>query len=91
MPDSQCLKFPLKGAVENGGQQRVEFGGGFDLQALQRIDFSLQGIQFGDDVALLNEKRHGDSNLFDSADAQRAQSTGSSALGLDGFLAGWII
>lgn len=36
------LQFPLEGAVEDGGQQRVQLGGGFGLQPLQCVCHSAQ-------------------------------------------------
>ena len=47
------LKFSFEGAVEDGGEQGVQFGGGLGLQARQRVHFRLQSVQFGHDPALL--------------------------------------
>ena len=47
------LKPALEGAVEDGGKQGVEFGGGRGLEALQGVHLLLQGIQLGDNAALL--------------------------------------
>ena len=46
-------QFSLERAVEDGGEEGVEFGGGLGLQAFQGVDFRLQRIQFGHDAALL--------------------------------------
>ena len=34
-----------------GRQKGVEFGGGFGLEALERVHLGLQGVQFGYDAA----------------------------------------
>lgn len=35
----------LEGLVENRRQERVEFGGGFGLQALEGVNFGLQIVK----------------------------------------------
>lgn len=45
-PVSSRSEFPLEGAVEDGGKQGVEFGGGLGLQALQRGHLRLQPAPF---------------------------------------------
>jgi hypothetical protein len=38
------LEFALEGAVENGGEEGVEFGGGFGLQGASTIYLRLQCV-----------------------------------------------
>ena len=41
-------------------ERRVEFGGGFGLEALQGVHLGLQGVQLGDDAALFGQGWEGD-------------------------------
>jgi hypothetical protein len=53
-------QLPLEGAVEDGGEEGVQLGGGLGLQPLHCVDLGLQRVQFGDDAALLIEIGDGD-------------------------------
>jgi hypothetical protein len=50
--DRIALKFAFEGFVEDGGEQGIEFGGGFGLEALEAIDFGLEIVEVGNDAAL---------------------------------------
>ena len=58
MNGGQQLQLPFKGFVEDGRQERSEFGGGFGLQLLQRVHLGLQTVQVGDDTALFPHGRY---------------------------------
>jgi hypothetical protein len=45
-------EFSAEGAVEDSGDQGVELGGGFGMQALQTINLRSQGLQLRGDTAL---------------------------------------
>jgi len=51
-----ALQFAFEGFVEDGGQQGVEFGGGFGLQFLERVCLCLKAVEVGHDAALLGER-----------------------------------
>jgi hypothetical protein len=46
-------QLPLERLIKNRRQQGVKLGGGLGLHALKRVYLRLQGIQVGDDAALL--------------------------------------
>ena len=46
------LQVPAKCPIQDGGQQGVEFGGGFRLKAFERVHFGLKDVEVGDDAAL---------------------------------------
>jgi hypothetical protein len=52
MNGGRQLQLPFECLVEDGGQERDEFGGGLGLQFLQRIHLSLQTIKVGHNPAL---------------------------------------
>lgn len=56
-------QFALEGFVENGGQERGEFGSGLSLKFLDGIHFGLQAVEVGHDSTLLCQRRHWDRNL----------------------------
>jgi hypothetical protein len=51
--DRVRLQFSFEGAVEDGGEQGVQFGGGLELRSLQRVHLCLQSIQLGHNLALI--------------------------------------
>ena len=52
----------LEGAVQDGRQKGVEFGGAFGLKALERVNFRLKRVQLGHDSMLLGQRREGKFN-----------------------------
>lgn len=61
------LQFAAEGAVEDGGEQGVELGGGFALVAFQGVYFGMEGVEFGDDAALFVKGRYGYRHVGDHA------------------------
>jgi hypothetical protein len=43
-------KLAIEGAVEDGGEEGVEFGGGFGLEPLHLVHLRLQAVEIGDDA-----------------------------------------
>lgn len=48
-------EFSLECAVEDGGQQRVEFGGGLGSQPFQRLHLSLEAVELRNHRALFSK------------------------------------
>jgi hypothetical protein len=55
-------EFPFEGFIEDGGQQGVQLGCGFSLQALNRADLYPQVVQVGNDALLFISRRNGHTN-----------------------------
>lgn len=74
------LEFALERAVEDGREQGVEFGGGFGLQTLERIHFSLQRVQLGHNPALLGERWEWYVKLSNSLETQIRLNTTTNSI-----------
>ena len=48
----QFSEFPSEGAIQQRGQQRIEFGGGLGLEVLEPLDLALQRVKISDDLIL---------------------------------------
>jgi hypothetical protein len=60
---TSLLEFAFEGFVEDGGQERGEFGCGFSLEFLQHVHLRLQAVEVGYDSTLLWQRRYWDRNL----------------------------
>jgi hypothetical protein len=77
-------QFSFEGAVQDGGEEGVELGGGFGLEALEGIHLGLEGVQFGHDAALFANWRGGDARGEDVALIDFPDSRGRFGLFFDG-------
>lgn len=60
----KASQFSLEGAVEDGGEEGVQFGGSFGLEALEGVDLGLESVEFGDDAALVGQRGDGHVHLL---------------------------